>query len=207
MRRLILFAAIAFAGHAEAATLRTVTTLHSSSVYLRDLFEDAGRNADERLGPGPEPGGRIEVPAAQLDAIARQYGVAWRSVSTGDLAVLEWPGWPMRREDAIDAVRLAVTAAGATDDTDIDLPGFNPPVVPADTPTSTTVSQLDLDRANGRFTAMLTVTGDGMNPISTRISGQLEEMMRVPVAVTRLLADTIIHPGDVQMARVRVSQI
>jgi flagella basal body P-ring formation protein FlgA len=207
MRRLILVATIAFAGHAEAATLRTVTTLHSSSVYLRDLFDDAGRNANMRLGPGPEPGGRIEVPAAQLDAIARQYGVAWRSVSSGDVAVLEWPGWPMRREDAIQAVRLAVTAAGAQDDTDIDLPGFTPPVVPTDTPTSATVSQLDLDRASGRFTAMLTVSGDGMNPISIRISGQLEEMVQVPVAMTRLLADTVIHPSDIHMTRVRASLV
>jgi flagella basal body P-ring formation protein FlgA len=104
-------------------------------------------------------------------------------------------------------VRLAVTAAGAQDDTDIDLPGFTPPVVPTDTPTSTTVSQLDLDRASGRFTAMLTVSGDGMNPISIRISGQLEEMVQVPVAMTRLLADTVIHPSDIHMTRVRASLV
>src|ERR1700704_2347662 len=85
-------------GQAEAATLRSMTTLHGPTVYLRDLFDDAGPNADRELGPGPEPGGRIRLEAAQLNAIARQYNVAWRSVSSADRAVLEWPGHPMRKE-------------------------------------------------------------------------------------------------------------
>ena len=43
-----------------------------------------GTNADRVLGPGPDPGGRIVLEAAQLSAIARQYNVAWRSVSRAD---------------------------------------------------------------------------------------------------------------------------
>ena len=87
-----------------------MTTLHGPTVYLRDLFDDAGVGADRVLGPGPEPGGRIVVEAAQLNAIARQFDVEWRSVSRADRAVLEWPGRPMRQEEAVEAVRLAVTA-------------------------------------------------------------------------------------------------
>ena len=207
MRRFILVFSLALAGHAEAATLRTMTTLHGATVYLRDLFDDAGRNANVRLGPGPDPGGRIEVPAAQLDAIARQYGVAWRSVSTADKAVLEWPGWPMRREDAIEAVRVAATGAGVPDDWDIELQSFTPPVVPSETATSATVSQLDLDHGSGRFSALLTVSGEGMNPINTRISGVVEEILTLPTAVTRLLAETVIRPEDIHMARVRASLV
>ena len=69
----------------------------------------------------PSQAGRIVVEAAQLNAIARQFNVAWRSVSRADRAVLEWPGRPLRKEEAIDAVRPALTAAGASDDIDIDL--------------------------------------------------------------------------------------
>ena len=60
------------------ATLRTMTTLHASVVRLSDLFDEAGANADRVLGPGPGAGGRIVVEAAQLGAIARQFGVDWR---------------------------------------------------------------------------------------------------------------------------------
>ncbi len=207
MRRLIVLLVLIAAGPAQAASLRTMTTLHSPNVYLRDLFDDAGRNADTLLGPGPGPGGRITVQAAQLNAIAHQYGVAWHSVSAADQAVLEWPGRPLRREDAIEAVRTAVTASGAPDDLEIEVPGFSPPIVPFDGTAAPTVSQLDYDPNTGRFSALLSVTGEGMNPINTRISGQVEEMAAVPVAATRLLPETVLRGDDIHMGRVRVTQI
>src|SRR5262250_28795 len=126
MKRLCL-AALAFGIgviQAEAATLRTMTTLHAPVVLLSDLFDDAGTNADRVLGPGPGAGGRIVVEAAQLAAIARQFGVDWRPASSADRAVLDRPGRPLRRDAVLDAVRSALTAAGASDDCDIELPGF-----------------------------------------------------------------------------------
>jgi flagellar basal body P-ring formation protein FlgA len=191
--------------HAQAASLRTVTTLHGPTVCLKDLFDDAGVNADRILGPGPDPGGRIIVEAAQLSAIARQYNVAWRSLSRGDRAVLEWPGRPLRKEEAIEAVRLAVAVGGAPDDIDIDLPGFIPPIVPADAATASTVSQLDYDGNTGRFTAALTVTAEGMNPIDTRLGGRVEQIVLAPVALTRLLPDTVLRADDVRITRVRAA--
>src|SRR5580698_1805276 len=115
---------------AEAASLRPVTTLQGARVYLRDLFDDAGANAGSVLGPGPVPGGRIVVEARQLKAIAVQYGVDWRPVSSADRAVLEWPGHPMKREDILTVVRAALVAGGATPGCDVDIPGFSPPIVP-----------------------------------------------------------------------------
>src|SRR4051794_14897439 len=205
MRLLITLLCLTVAGTAQAASLRTMTTLHGPSVFLRDLFDDAGRNADARLGPGPEPGGRIIVEAVQLNAIARQFGVAWQSVSTSDRAVLEWPGRPLRREEAVEAARLAITASGAPEDWEIELPNFSPPIVPFESTAIPIVAQLDYDRTSGRFTAVLSVTAEGMNPINTRIAGQVLEMTDVPVAATRLLPETILRPEDVKMARVRTA--
>jgi flagella basal body P-ring formation protein FlgA len=207
MRILLALFGVLAVSQADAAALRTMTTLHASSVYLRDLFDEAGASANLLLGPGPEPGGRIIVEAAQLNAIARQYGVEWRSVSRADRAVLEWPGRPLRREDAIEAVRTALTAAGAPEDYDIDIPGFSAPVVPFEARAVPTVSQLDYDNSTGRFTAMLSITGESMNPINTRISGRADEMALAPVAVTRLLPETVLRADDVKMARVRAALI
>jgi flagella basal body P-ring formation protein FlgA len=190
-------------GQVQAASLRSMTTMHGANVLLKDLFDDAGPNADRVLGPGPEPGNRIIVAAAQLNAIARQYSVAWRSVSAADRAVLEWPGRPMRKEEAMEAVRTAITAAGASDDIDIDLSGFAPMVVPAEAVPVATVSRLDYDTISGRFTAALTVTGEGMAPIESRVSGQVTEMIEAPVAVTRLLPETVLRSDDIRVTRVR----
>jgi flagellar basal body P-ring formation protein FlgA len=207
MRILTFVLAMLACFQAQAAALRNMTTLHGPNVYLKDLFDDAGTNANRVLGPGPDPGGRIIVEAAQLNAIARQYSVAWRSVSRADRAVLEWPGRPLRKEEAIDAVRVALTAGNAADDTDIDLPGFTPPIIPAEVTPVSTVSQLDYDSNSGRFTAALTVTGEGMNPIDSRISGRVDEMVEAPVALTRLLPETVLRSDDVRIARVRTASL
>src|SRR5690348_3599944 len=118
MRFLAALIAVALSIEAQAASLRTMTTLHGPNVYLSDLFDDAGRNAHRLLGPGPAPGERIVVEAPQLDAIARQYDVPWRSISEGDRAVLEWPGRPLPKEAVLDALRIAMTAGGTVGDFD-----------------------------------------------------------------------------------------
>jgi flagella basal body P-ring formation protein FlgA len=207
MRILTFVLAMLACIQAQAAALRNMTTLHGPNVYLKDLFDDAGTNANRVLGPGPDPGGRIIVEAAQLNAIARQYSVAWRSVSRADRAVLEWPGRPLRKEEAVDAVRVALTAGNAADDTDINLPGFTPPIIPVEVTAVSTVSQLDYDSNSGRFTAALTITGEGMNPIDSRISGRVEEMVEAPVALARLLPETVLRSDDVRIARVRIASL
>jgi flagella basal body P-ring formation protein FlgA len=192
---------------AHAAALKTRTTLHGPQVFLRDLFDDAGENADRLLGPGPGPGGRIVVEARQLKAIAQQYDVDWEPISHADRAVLEWPGRPLRREAVLTAVRAALVAQGAAPDCDIAIPGFNPPIVPLSGVSAPVITQLEFDRDLGRFTAMLTVAGDGMEPIATRLSGEVADVMEVPVAVTRLVAGTIAGADDIRMARVHVTSV
>lgn len=205
MRVLALLFFLLTCGAAGAASLRPVTTLHGPNVYVRDLFDDAGPNAGRLLGPGPEPGGRIVVEAAQLGAIARQFDVGWRPASPADRTVLEWPGRPMNKDDAIEAVRQAITAAGAADDIDIEMPGFTPPIVPVEVKAVPVVSRLDYDRNTGRFNADLTITAESMNPIDTMISGQAVEMLEAPVALTRLLPETVLRAEDVRIARVRTA--
>lgn len=206
MRRIVLAALLlAVAPASHAATLRTHTLLHGPDVLLSDLFNDAGPNAGRRLGPAPPAGGSIVVEAAQLGAIARQFGVDWRPASSGDRSVLERPGRSLSREDVTAAVRQALHAAGASADCDVDMPGFAPPLVPADADSHSTVTQLDYDAQSGRFTAILSVTGKAMEPINLRIAGRADDTVEVPVASARLPMGTVLHADDVHLARVRVS--
>jgi len=209
MKRLPIAVVALCAGlaHGEAATLRPNTTLHASTVRLSDLFDGVDAKADRVLGPGPGPGGRIVVEAAQLGAIARQFGVDWRPASSADRAVLERIGRPLRRDDVMEAVRSALMAAGASADCDVDVAGFTPPLVPVEAVPRPVVSDLDYDASVGRFSAMLSVTGDGMEPLHLRIDGRVDDTIEVPVAATRLLAGGLLRPDDVRMARVRTTVI
>jgi flagella basal body P-ring formation protein FlgA len=207
MRILPLLAALCATFPVEAANLRPVTTLHGPNVFLRDLFDDAGTQADRLLGPGPGPGGRIVVGAPQLAAIARQFSVEWRPASNGDRAVLEWPGRPLPRDDALAAVRAALLAAGTAADCLIELPGFVPPMVPTEAEPKPIVSQLDYDPDSGRFTATLSITGTGMEPITARIGGHVDDTVALPVPTMRLVAGTVLRPEDVHMSRVRTAVV
>jgi flagella basal body P-ring formation protein FlgA len=188
----------------QAASLRTMTTLHGPRVKLSDLFDDAGVNAERVLGPGPAPGGRIVVAAAQLAAIARQFAVDWHPASSADRAVLDWPGQALPREAALGALREALAASGLRpEECEIELAGFTPPLVPFDAAPHPLVSQLAYDRAAGRFTAMLSVTTDNMDPINTPITGRVDEMIELPVTTARLPAGAVLRAEDIHLARVR----
>lgn len=202
---LLLVAIIGASGLAEAASLRPIATLDGPLVHLRDLFEDAGPNAGRVLGPGPGPGGRIVVGASQLGAIARQFGVDWRPASSGDRAILEWPGKPLRREDALEAVRLAVVAAGADPDCVIEMAGFTPPLVPLGSSPLPAVAQMEFNSATGRFTAVLSIIAEGMDPITTRIGGQVDTLIELPVPAIRLNAGAVLRAQDRRLAKVSAS--
>ena len=184
----------------DAATLRTMTTLHASTVRLSDLFDNAGGKADLVLGPGPGAGGRIVVEAPQLAAIARQFGVDWRPASSADRAVLERPGKPLKRDDVFTAVRSALVDDGVSDDCDIELTDFMAPEVPFESEPQPVVSDLDYDAGAGRFAAMLSVTGVGMEPIHLRVSGKVDDTMELPVATSRMPAGAVLGQDDVHMA-------
>ncbi len=191
----------------EAATLRPMTTLTSPMVRVADLFDDAGPSAARVLGSGPAPGARIVIEAAQLAAIARQFGIDWRPNGGGERAVLDRPGRMLPREDVLAALRIAFAATGAAADGEIDLPGFATPLIPTEARTAVAVEQLDLDGASGRFTALLSITGEGMSTIRHRASGTLIEMIEVPVAAHRLVAGALLRPDDLQTVRIRASLV
>ena len=207
MRILSTILAVAVALPAQAATLRPATTLQAAVVLLRDLFDDPGAEADRVLGPGPAPGGRIVVEAPQLRAIARQFDVDWRPASSADRAVLVRPGLPLSRDRTLDVVRSALVAAGASPDCEVELAAFASPLVPPQTAARPVVSQLEYDSRGGRFGALLSVSGEGMDPVNVRVNGQVREMTDVPVAAASLPAGTILGPDDVHMARIGTANL
>ncbi len=189
------------ASGAQAATLRATTDLAGPSVLLSDLFDDAGPMASRALGPSPAPGGSIVVGAAQLAAIARDYGVDWRPASSADQATLQRPGMAVPREAVMRALRQSLSEAGAPDG-DVSLPGFVTPMVSVQAAPSVAVEQLALADDEGRFTAGLVVTGRHMAPLRLRVSGRVQAMQTVAVATHRLLPGDVVGPGDLRPARV-----
>ena len=187
---------------ASAATLKPFTTLSGPVVTLADLFDGADSRA---LGPAPAPGARITVEARQLEAIARQYGVDWHPTGMGDRAVLERPGRTLDRDEIAGPLRLALTAAGAPRDGDLELPGFTAPVVGMGAKTEAEVTQMEFDGGTGRFTALVDVTADGAPAAQLRLSGRVLEMVELPMPRRRMMPGDVIGNGDLEWVRVRAA--
>lgn len=182
-----------------AATLRAVTELHTDVVYLSDLFD--GVDHDRSIGPSPNVGERLLIEAPQLNAIARQFGVDWHSVSPGERVLLNRPGSPFTREQAMDVLRPALEVAGVSNDANVELEGYTPPIVSPGDAVTGSIEELDYDATSGRFTAVLTVEARKSQLSHTRITGRVQEMISLPVATHRLLPGDVVSETDVKMKR------
>ncbi len=192
---------------AGAATLRPFTTLSHAVVRLSDLFDAAGLDSglDRALGPAPAPGSRITVEAAQLGAIARQFGVDWRPAGPADRAVLDRPGRTLGRDDVLAPLRAALAGSGVPRDADLEMPGFTTPMLPVDATPALDVTQLEYDGGTGRFTALLSVSADGVPMTQLRLSGRVQEMVELPVPRRRMLPGDVVLADDLQWTRLRAT--
>lgn len=207
MRRLLLLAFCTVTPVAHAASVRPLTTLHAQVVRLKDLFDNAGPDADRVLGPAPAPGGQIVVEASQLAYIARRYGVSLQADAGAERAILDRRGRPATEAEVMAPLRLALVTAGQPKDAEVSLTGFTPPTVPTDGAFSADVSSLQVDPVLHRFSALLTISGPTLDPISVPLSGRVEAVVQVVVARESLPAGTVLRQDDLRLAFVRVSRL
>jgi flagellar basal body P-ring formation protein FlgA len=196
-----------FACPAHAAALRPFGILDGPLVRLSDLFDGIGVAGRRVLGPGPAPGGRITVPAAQLAAIAAEFGVDWRPRSPDEQVILERPGRPLRRAEVTGPLDAALVAAGAPADCRVLLPDFSPPEVPPGVAVDARVKQLDYDSGSGAFSAVVSIGAAGMDRIDVPLSGNAVRMVRVLVATHLLMPGTIVAAADLHPAAVPASTL
>ncbi|WP_137177116.1 flagellar basal body P-ring formation chaperone FlgA [Roseomonas sp. AR75] len=206
--RILLFAflLLAPAAQAEQVAPRHFAVVSDAVVRLSDLFDHAGPRADTVLGPAPAPGARLVVEAAQLQAIARTNGLAWRSVGA-ERVVLERPGRALSREEVLVALRTALRSQGLDEEDEVELPGFSPPMVPEQAFVQLAVEGAVLDPAAGRFAATLAIVAEGIPTQRLRLAGRAVRMAPMLVAARRLPAGEAIRPGDVRVIRVPASRL
>ncbi len=196
---------------ARAATLRTAAVVHGPVVHIGDLWAHAGAIGRLVLGPGPAPGASITVPATQLAAIARAYGVDW--TPNGAAAVVTRPGQPVALAAVLAALRPALATYGVdngeTDDTHlrISLPEYQAPMLDAGSSPKLTVGAIDYDAASGRFDAMMSASVNDTDPIRFRLAGIAYALAPALVAARRLPAGAVLAPSDLSVARLRAASL
>jgi flagella basal body P-ring formation protein FlgA len=191
----------------ELATLRPFAVVDDAVIRLGDLFEGAGPRAGAVLGPAPAPGARQVVEAAQLLAIARSQGIAWRPMSGGDRAVIERPGRAVAVEEVRDLLRAALGHQGLAEEAEVELQGFVPPMVPQAAFVQMAVEGAVLDATAGRFAATLAVVADGMPTQRLRVTGRVVATVPMLVATRRLAVGEVVGERDVRLVRIPASRL
>ena len=193
--------------HADLAVLRPHAVVEDAVIRLSDLFDEAGQNAGRVIGPAPAPGRRVVVEPAQLLAIARAHGVAWRPLTAADTVVVERPGRAVPREEVLDLLRGEFGRMGLDPLAELELPGFQAPMVPLAAFTQLALEQPAFEAATNRFSATLVVVAEGMPTQRLRVAGRAVATAAVVVATRRLALGEVVGPGDLRLVRQRVERV
>jgi flagella basal body P-ring formation protein FlgA len=200
---LLLLAAPAFA----EPTPRPQAVVEEAVVRLADLFDQAGPRGATVLGPAPAPGTRQVIEAAQLGAIARAHGLAWRPGTGMERVVIERPGRPVAREEVLLALRAALRGQGLEEDAEIEMAGFVAPMVAERAFVQLAIEGAVLDQTGGRFAATLAVIAEGQPTQRLRLGGRVMPTVPMLVATRRMAVGEVVRAADVRLVRVPASRL
>jgi flagella basal body P-ring formation protein FlgA len=176
-------------------------------VTLGDLFDGLGPKAAVVLGPSPAPGRRFVIESPQLAIIARDNGLSWQPLAGDERVVVERPGRPLAREEVEAVLRAELTGLGADPALDIELTGFQAPMVPAGPDPRLTVEGTEYDAASRRFSATLVVLADGMATLRQRLAGRSLALREVVLANRPLRAGEVLSARDVRAERIAAERV
>ncbi len=189
------------------ATPRPHVLVEDASIRLADLFDGAGARGMAALGAAPPPGRRLTIETAQLAAIARAHGLAWRPLTGTERVVVERPGRSLSREEIEDVLRAEFARSGLDAETELELPGFQPPSVPLSAFVQLSAEQAHFDPSTRRFSVTLVVMAEGMPTLRQRLAGRAIVTQTVVVATRRLALGETIAASDVRLARMRTERV
>lgn len=207
LRWLLVAAWVPCPALADLAVLRPHAVVEEAVVRLSDLFDGAGANAARVVGPAPAPGRRVVVEPAQLFAIARANGVVWRPLTAAETVVVERPGRAVSRDEVTDLLRGELSRLGLEAGTEMELPGFQAPVVPMAAFVQLGLEGAVFEAATNRFSATLVVVAEGMPVVRQRLAGRAVATAAVVVAARRMGLGEVVGPGDVRLVRMRAERV
>jgi len=192
---LLVAGCISAVGHpAVAATIKPHTVVTARHVRLSDLFSGIEPGVDCDLGDAPALGTSYTLGQAQLEAIARQYGVDWVDRGPVSGVVVTRAARTIDTETMIAVMRRILSARGVPDDSAVRVSGFADIKVPAEFSAAPVLVHLDSSGAHqSRFTATFSVPGDD-GPIVFRVSGSYETSANILVPRRAIALGEVLTP-------------
>lgn len=193
---------------AEAATLRSNSSVAGSVVHLSDVFDDLPNGQDAVLGSAPEIGKDMILGAKTLSRIASAYHLDWTPASATDQCILRRESSSVSSTDIENSLKEALIAKGVSGDFTVTLSNLNASLVlPRDLPATVEVSQLSYTPGRDVFSATLAAPSAD-NPVKTiNVSGIVERSVQVPVLRSSLKSGEIIGSTDIEWIDVSAANL
>lgn len=193
---------------AGAAALRPSTTIDSEVVRLGDLFIGTGSKAEQVVAAAPAPGRSELYTAHRLRAIADDAGIGWAPKSRYEKILIERSGRLIPTAEIEQALRDALDAAGAPRRQRVALDKRDLALHAAfDAAEPFRVAEMRYDDRSGRFAAIFEISTGAKSVDRMTITGNLYDMVRVPVLARPIQRGDVIRDADVEMIEMRKNAV
>ncbi|MFA7430222.1 MAG: flagellar basal body P-ring formation chaperone FlgA [Rhodospirillaceae bacterium] len=188
---------------------RRTAEVSGEFVRLGDLFTGLGGQADTVVAYAPTAGETMVFDHARLTSLAAEHGIVVQTLGgvPPEVAV-------SRAADTVTvdhvraALRDALMAEGVTPGSEIELTtAVRPVAVAVGTLNPIAVSEVQFDRRNGRFSAMVEMPVGAPNATRQRVSGQAYETIEVPVVLRPVNRDAVITDADIDWIKMRADRL
>jgi len=187
---------------------RGQVTVSAGIVKLGDLFTNAGPAAEATVDQAPPPGGETAYDVYRLAAIARAHGLVWQAQSWSERVVVMRPGRTIEADEIRAAIRDALEAEGLPGKWELLLSRGTPPIhVPLEHTAAPRVSNLDLRRRTGHFTATVTAGAAAAAAQGFTVSGRIHQLIEVPTMNRRLKSGDVIRRSDIKWLNRRAERV
>ncbi len=188
----------------RAAFLRGNVMVESDVIRLADLFADTGKRSDIVVASAPLPGQRNVITAQKLRTIARRAGLRWRPANRYDRVVVRRAARIIRTDEIKQKLRVALLARGMPKTHRIAL-SKSDMVLHAAIGVERPIKLVEphYNARSGRFGAIFLVPTGSESDHRVQVTGEVYEVVEVPVLVQRARRGELIRARDLHMVRLR----
>jgi len=187
----------------DAAGIQKFVTLESEHIRVGDIFIAPGKASRAVVANAPAPGKRKVLSAIQIRAVARQHGIDWTPLERHPKVVVERASRRIEIEEIENALENALAPKGLSEDQKIRLSNANIRIHGAtDQPVAFVIREAQLNRATGRFSAVMHIPHGKNSGRNVPITGQVVSIIDIPVLNRRMKPGAVIHKGDVDLISV-----
>ncbi|RED52457.1 flagellar basal body P-ring formation chaperone FlgA [Aestuariispira insulae] len=189
--------------------LRSQVSVDNDQIRLGDVFLNVDKYAERTIARAPGPGKSITLKASWLWRVANFYSLDWRPTSKLDTATVTRSSIEIDSEQMVSQIRAEIEdkyrGEGPFEiDLDRNLLSIQ---LPTNVEPGIRVRNLNIDQRSGRFSATVVAPAQGNILASIPLSGSIYEIIEVAVPARRLMRNEIITARDLQVIRVRKSDI